>query len=148
VLGKSLKLKLIIIPALAGVLGFILIRDSSKESVSEPLIPTKQQILVSTRKQVVWPEFELEEIALLQPYKTLKQLDQIQSDAGVASEEATNAARQAESLRNALEVRAIFQTPQGASALVGDRVVRAGDVLPDGKRVTAIRADGVEVADR
>lgn len=148
-LGKLPKLKLILIPILAGALGFILISDSSKELESETVTPNKKSTLVSTRKPTVWPEFELEEIALLQPYKTLKQLEQIQTEEGLADEHApSDTTEQVERTLDVLEVRAVFQTPQGASAILGDRVVRVGDVLSNGKKITAIHAHGVETADQ
>ncbi len=148
-LGTLPKLKLILIPALAGALGFILISDSSKEPESEPVAPNKKNTLVSMRKPAVWPEFELEEIALLQPYKTLKQIEQIQTAEGLAEEQSPTAgAEQVERASDIMQVRAVFQTPQGASALLGDRVVRVGDVLSNGKKIIAIHAHGVEIADQ
>lgn len=145
-IGKSSRLKLILVPVLAGALGFILIGDSSKEP--ESVASSNKTSLVSTKKPVVWPEFELEEIALLQPYKTLKQLEQIQNaEESPAAGTPSTDTNQAERTTDILEVRAIFQTPQGASALLGNRVVRVGDLLSNGKKITAIHAHGLEISD-
>lgn len=85
---------------------------------------------------------------MLQPFKTSKLIDQVleedvPSDAVPETEIDTKSNAVAS---EAMHVRAIFQTPRGAAALVGDRVVRVGDVLPNGMRVTAIHPDGIEVA--
>ena len=148
-LNRTPKFKLALVPVLAGVLGVILIRDSSKEPDSEQVGLNKKGSLVSTKKPVVWPEFDLEEIALMQPFQTLKQPDTTQPAGGSARNvESSSASEQGSPPTEILEVRAIFQSPQGASAILGNRVVRVGDLLSNGKRVSAIRPDGVEVTEQ
>lgn len=148
-LNRHPKFKLVLVPVLAGVLGIILIRDSSKEPDSEQVALKNKGGLVSTKKSVVWPEFELDEIARMQPFQTIKQPDTTRSAGGsVQNAEAPFASGQGTPPTEILEVRAIFQTPQGASAILGNRVVRVGDLLSNGKRVSAIRPDGVEVTEQ
>jgi hypothetical protein len=55
------------------------------------------------------------------------------------------AARQRIQQARQLQVSAIFVDSQGAAALIGSQVVRAGDLLPDGLRVVSIAPEGVKV---
>lgn len=145
---KSQKFKLAILPILACVLGFLLKGKSDLTPPSIDSVDLKRETLVSLTKEAAWPEFQLEEIAVLKPFQTLKQLDQIRSSEGLSAESnPTNSRPEAtQGPADLSQVRAIFQTHQGASVLIGDQVFRVGDFLPNGKRIVAIRPDGVEVA--
>lgn len=145
---KSPKLKYALIPVLATILGYILIREDGDYAESTSLSNNQKLNVAAKIAPVEWPDFSVEEIALLQPFQTLKQLD----DLGAGGNAIGNDSLPLEASGNdvasgSVEVRAIFQTPNGAVALLGNRVVRVGDVLDDGRRVTAIHAQGVEVSD-
>jgi hypothetical protein len=146
---KSPRMKLALIPILAAILGFVL----TKEDTSHPttLLPSEKprETLVSKSKRIAWPEFQLEEIAILQPFRTLKQLEKIQTAENLEGNpgQIDPHTKGRATATEVLQVRAIFQTPQGASALLGDRVVRVGDLLSDGKRIIAIHPQGVEIAE-
>jgi hypothetical protein len=145
--AKSPKFKLALIPALAALLGMVLMQDTSNLPISPETETTSQEMLVTTKKKVEWPQYDWEEIVLLQPFPRLKELEESTS----ADELSGNVAAIPEAEQeippvDPLKVRAVFQTPSGSSALLGDRVIRVGDVLPNGKRVTAIHPDGIEVA--
>ena len=146
---KSTKVKLALIPILACILGYMMLSDTAYSPVASLINEQPKERLVGTSKKSAWPEFNLEEIALLQPFPTLKELDRLDHADGL-SEGTLNAEGTSSEVGTAdasAQVRAIFQTPQGASALIGDHVYRVGDILPNGKWVVAIRADGVEVSD-
>ena len=85
---------------------------------------------------------------MLQPFQTLKQLDDLGAGGNaIGNDSFPLEASGSDVASGSVEVRAIFQTPNGAVALLGNRVVRVGDVLDDGRRITAIHAQGVEVSD-
>ena len=145
---KSPKLKYALIPVLAAILGYVLIREDGDYAESTSLSNNQKLNVAAKIAPVEWPDFSVEEIALLQPFQTLKQLD----DLGAGGNATGNDSFPLEASGNdvasgSVEVRAIFQTPNGAVALLGNRVVRVGDVLDDGRRITAIHAQGVEVSD-
>lgn len=145
--AKSPKLKLAMIPFLASLLGWVLMRDSDNLPPPAELASMNRESLVSTTKQVEWPEFEVEEIALLQPFQTLKQLEALRAAEMSSGSEAVDPSDIAQAPQpEVLQVRAIFQNHTGATAILGDQVIRVGDVLPNGKRVIAIRPYGIEVA--
>ncbi len=145
---KSAKLKLAILPVLACILGFLIKGKSDLTPASIESFEVKRETLVSLTKEAAWPEFQLEEIAILKPFQTLKQLDQLRAEEGLSGGPIAKDSRSepTEPTPDPLQVRAIFQTPQGASALIGEQVLRIGDTLPNGTRIVAIRPDGVEVA--
>lgn len=145
---KSVKLKLAILPVLACILGFLIKGKSNLTPSSIEPFEVKRETLVSLTKGAVWPEFQLDEIAILRPFQNLKQLDQLRADEGLSARPIATDSRSEPSQRSpdTFQVRAIFKTPQGASALIGDQVFRLGDTLPNGARIVAIGPDGVEVA--
>ncbi len=147
---KSPRMKLAVIPILAAILGFVLTKEDDSHPTPVLQAEKPRETLVSTSAKMAWPEFQLEEIAVLQPFRTLKQLENLQTaenQEGITSKTVPGTKGQA-TATEVLQVRAIFQTPSGASALLGDRVVRVGDILSDGKRVIAIHPQGVEVAEQ
>ncbi|MBM3966953.1 MAG: hypothetical protein FJ308_18095 [Planctomycetes bacterium] len=145
---KSPKVKYAPIPVLAAILGYILTREDG-DYLEPTSLNANQKINVSTKiAPVEWPVFSLEEIAMLEPFQTLKQLEGLQERGGaVGIDPLAIDARTSDVTREPVEVRAIFQTPNGAAALLGDRIVRVGDVLEDGRRVIAVHPHGVEVSD-
>jgi len=145
---KSPRMKLALIPILAAILGFVLTKEDASHPTPVLQAEKPRETLVSTSAQNGWPEFQLEEIAILQPFRTLKQLEKIQTEENPEGNPGQIVPRDQgrATATEVLKVRAIFQTPSGASALLGDRVVRVGDLLSDGKRVIAIHPQGVEIA--
>jgi hypothetical protein len=145
---KSLKVKYALIPVLAAILGYVLIREDGDFAESTSLSNNPKQHVGATIAPVEWPQFSVEEIALLQPFQTLKQLDSLGvGDSATGNESIPQEALGGGEAIGPVEVRAIFQTPNGAAALLGNRVVRVGDVLDDGRRVTAIHPQGIQVSD-
>ena len=145
---KSPKLKYALIPVLAAILGYVLIREDG-DYVESTSLSNNQKLNVAAKiAPVEWPDFSVEEIALLQPFQTLKQLDDLGAGGNaIGNDSFPLEASGSDVASGSVEVRAIFQTPNGAVALLGNRVVRVGDVLDDGRRITAIHAQGVEVSD-
>jgi len=143
----STKLKILTLVLLASVFGFLLLGKKTSAPTVRESIESQREALVSTRKETVWPEFELEEIALLKPFQTLKQLEQLRVAEGLSDSQGASESTSAppEQPIDTSTVRAIFQTTRGTSALIGDQVFRVGDALPNGKRIVAIRPDGVEI---
>jgi hypothetical protein len=146
---KSTKVKLALIPILACVLGYTMLSDTAYNPVASINNEQPKERFVGTSKKSDWPEFNLEEIALLQPFPTLNELDRIDATEGLRDStlNAEDTSSEVGTAGALAQVRAIFQTPQGASALIGEQVYRVGDFLPNGKWIVAIRADGVEVSD-
>ncbi len=145
---KSPKLKYALIPALAAILGYVLIREDGDYAESTSLSNNQKLNVAAKIAPVEWPDFSVEEIALLQPFQTLKQLDDLGAGGNaIGNDSFPLEASGSDVASGSVEVRAIFQTPNGAVALLGNRVVRVGDVLDDGRRITAIHAQGVEVSD-
>lgn len=146
---KSTKVKLALIPILACILGYTMLSDTAHNPVASINNEQPKARLVGTSTKSDWPEFNIEEIALLQPFPTLKELDRIDAVEGLRDStlNAEDTSSEVGTAGGLAPVRAIFQTPQGASALIGDHVYRVGDFLPNGKLIVAIRADGVEVSD-
>ena len=145
---KSPKLKYALIPVLAAILGYVLIREDGDYAESTSLSNNQKLNVAAKIAPVEWPDFSVEEIALLQPFQTLKQLDDLGAGGNaIGNDSFPLEASGSDVASGSVEVRAIFQTPNGAVALLGNRVVRVGDVLDDGRRITAIHAQGVEVSD-
>ena len=149
---KSPKVKYALIPLLAAILGYVLIREEREESDNAESISANntQKLNVAAKiAQVEWPVFQAEEIAMLQPFQTVKQLEPSGGlDGEIGSESASDEALADDLASGPTKVLAIFQTPNGAAALLGNRVVRVGDMLEDGRRVTVIHAQGIEVSDQ
>lgn len=145
---KSPKVKYALIPVLAAILGYVLTRED-RDYLESASLSANQKVNVSTKiAPVEWPMFSLDEIAMLEPFQTLKQLEGLAEAGGAVGIESLPIDGAASELtRGPVEVRAIFQTPNGAAALLGNRVIRVGDVLEDGRRVIAIHPHGVEVSD-
>jgi len=146
---KSTKFKYVLVPHLAAILGYVLIREDGDYAESISANSTQKLNVAAKIAPVEWPVFQADEIAMLHPFQMVKQLDPSGGlDGGIGSEAAS-----VESLADDLpsrptKVLAIFQTPNGAAALLGNRVVRVGDMLEDGRRVTVIHAQGIEVSDQ
>ena len=145
---KSPKLKYALIPVLAAIFGYVLIRADGDYAESTSLSNNKKLNVATKIAPVEWPDFSVEEIDKLQPFQTLKQLDDLGAGGNaIGNDSFPLEASVSEVASGSVEVRAIFQTPNGAVALLGNRVVRVGDVLDDGRRITAIHAQGVEFSD-
>lgn len=145
---KSPKFKYALIPVLAAILGYVLIREDGAYLESDSMGNNQGVNVAAKIAPVEWPVFSIEEIAMLQPFQTLKQIDSLGGhDGSTGTDSFTVDRSHSDAANGPVEVRAIFQTPNGAAALLGNRVVRVGDVLEDGRRVTAIHPHGVEVSD-
>lgn len=51
-----------------------------------------------------------------------------------------------EGIRDARRVDAIYASPRGHAALLGDAIVRGGQPLPDGRRVLSVSTEGIEIS--
>jgi hypothetical protein len=159
--------KLALIPLLGAVLLYVLMgRPKTSNSISFPAssnatsttIPTRTAPKPSNANQysateVTWPTFSAAQIIHIDPFDRRRVFPEIpKAEATNTNVDGNNGKlvgydSQAANTKKSesLKIQAIYQSPQGIAALVGDRIIRIGDRLDDGSRVTDITADKIVV---
>lgn len=108
-------------------------------------------IAIPVRTQ--WPEIRFEQIADVDPFDR-RMIFPVMEAAPVAHEDsdpvgqalvnaAGTAAGTATRSTEAIKVQIVFQTSAGIGAMVGDRLIRIGDTLDDGRHVVDITPDNL-----
>jgi len=157
-----------LIPVLAGIL-YLVIRSNSTSSLDNATqsSPTKAVVAlhqlekssqnkgdlsispIVASPKTVWPVIRHQDVADVDPFDRSMIFPEIETkDVPEASNETDRqsfvsslgtTARTTESLK----VQIVFQTKSGTSAMVGDRLIRVGDSLDDGRQVIEINPESV-----
>ena len=116
---------------------------------SEPSrIPEGKELVAKAQ----WPDYQLHDLENVDPFDRTMIFPELSKSAAsgpLALDRHTLVAinnSPAASKMEPIKVQAIFQSPQGIAALVGDRVVHVGDQLEDGTLVTEITPEQLVVA--
>ena len=109
---------------------------------SEPKLDAKSTELSS---KVQWPDFSLNELVNVDPFDRrmifpeplTKAMPKDPDDSEKQLLVGSNRRSSANPLKS-FQVQAVFQSPQGIAALIGERIIRIGDRLNDGTHVIDI----------
>ncbi len=153
-------IKIGMIPFLLGILYFVFpgkpptLDGNINESKTGPTesessrIPEVKELVAKAQ----WPEYQLNDLKNVDPFDRSMIFPELSRSA--ASDPSALDRQSLVAINNSLaaskiepiKVQAIFQSPQGIAALVGDRVVHVGDQLEDGTLVTEITSEQLVVA--
>jgi len=157
-----------LIPVLAGIL-YLVIRGNSTSSVDnatqslpagEVAALSKVENSTQTKSgspnspitaslKTAWPVVDLDEVAEVDPFDRSMIFPEIETKDIPESSNETDRQSFVSSLgtttrtTESLKVQIVFQTKFGTSAMVGDRLIRVGDSLDDGRRVIEITPESV-----
>jgi hypothetical protein len=155
------KWKIAIIPVLVGVLAWRLFGSSGLDEPSkvkqlaevedlsgdskEPKSLLQQ--LKEERRSRTWPKRDLAEIAQHDPFALTGELKQLSTEviALVQNNPTTEAPLVAEEPTLKSPVQAIIHGPNGAAAIVENKIVRVGDFVDGGFQVVAIESNAIVV---
>lgn len=154
------SIKLGLIPLLALVLYFLVRGDSTPKPTNAPPVDASPVLDSPTRPvgasaalaipaRTQWPEIRFEQIAGVDPFDrrmifpVIEPVPVAQDASEPVGQSLVNATGSAPPSTEALKVQIVFQTSAGIGAMVGDRIVRIGDTLDDGRRVVAITPDSL-----
>ena len=103
--------------------------------------------------KILWPEFQFSELGNCNPFDRRTIFPELAARSteseSSASDRQSFVAIHSQTIASKLDplkVQAVFQSPQGIAALVGDRVFHVGDLLDDGTMVTSITPEQLIVA--
>ena len=152
-------IKMGMIPLLLGVLYFVIPAKRSVPESDSTVVPTRSVRSVTNPKsdpnglvtKVVWPTISLSELEGTDPFDRRMLFPDMASkdtpsDAGTAGQQVLVRAGASQDNQTSHIVQAVFQSPTGIAALVGDRVIHVGDQLADGTLVLGITAEHLILA--
>ena len=153
------------IPLLGGILYYVLIGTQSvpDEIATDPKNAVANSPAKGERSEKPdgrdfdsrqeWPEFQLSELSNVDPFD--KRMIFPESAPKASSNDPSDSDKQtlvstigrsgASRLEN-IKVQAVFQSPQGIAALVGEHVIHVGDLLQDGTQVIGITPEHLILA--
>ena len=151
------------IPLLGGILYYVLSGKQfvSDETGTDPKSAVANSPATGERSEKTegcdfaskqeWPEFQLSELGNVDPFdkrmifpeSAPKRSDTSDSDKQTLV--STIGRYGASSLEN-IKVQAVFQSPKGIAALVGEHVIHVGDLLQDGTQVIGITPEHLVLA--
>ena len=151
------------IPLLGGILYYVLSGKQfvSDESGTDPKSAVANSPAKGERSEKTegfdfaskqeWPEYQLSELGNVDPFdkrmifpeSAPKRIDPSDSDKQTLV--STIGRSGASSLEN-IKVQAVFQSPKGIAALVGEHVIHVGDLLQDGTQVIGITPEHLILA--
>ena len=152
-------IKIGMIPLLLGVLYFVIPAKPSVPESDSTVAPTPSARSATNSRsdpngpatKVIWPTFSLVELKGTDPFDRRMLFPDLASQD--APSEANTAGQQVLVTTGASQVtqatyivQAVFQSPTGIAALVGDRVIHVGDQLADGRLVLGITAEHLILA--
>jgi hypothetical protein len=156
------KAKIVLIPVLGLVLMYLVLKnrsapDSSPADLSatvtsdstEPTAPPPTPDQPPTVTQSEWPDFILADVQDTDPFDRRMispELDQSTSPNSTLSNNAITLVGTSDGQLPPLKVQAVFQSPQGITALAGDRIIHIGDHLADGSEVIDITPERLVLA--
>lgn len=92
-----------------------------------------------------WPEMKLADVIAFDPFE-LPKTEQTRETTVVSSAMDQNAPnRSAAEAASVGEVQAVYIDSRGTAALVDSKVMRVGDMLPDGRRIVEITTQGIRL---
>lgn len=128
------------LPEATGALSSVLEDSSTAETPSKAKILAKE---VLSGINVEWPKRSLSEILSHDPFSTSQTVPDVIAEDILKSE--SDAAAETETESPEFDLKAIYQSKHGTVALIGDRIVRPGDRLPNGALVVEILAHEIVV---
>lgn len=157
-------MKIGMIPFLLGILYFTLaakpptqdaLTSESKAATHGNPLHEAGKTLNGTEKsgRLTWPEFELSDLKKCDPFDRHMIFPALANQSSESESNRINrqslVAMHSQPFPSKLEpikVQAVFQSPRGIAALVGDRVLHVGDQLSDGSQVTSITPEQLIVS--
>jgi len=152
-------IKMGIIPLLLGVLYFVIPAKRSVPESDSTIAPTRDARVASNPKsdpndlatKVIWPTISLGELEGTNPFDRRMLFPDLAShhtpsDANTAGQQVLVRTEASQENQAPYVVQAVFQSPTGTAALVGDRVIHVGDQLADGRLVLGITAEHLILA--
>ncbi len=104
-------------------------------------------------KRIPWPEFELSDLKKCDPFDRHMIFPALATQSAESESKPINrqslVATHSQPFPSKLEpikVQAVFESPRGIAALVGDRVLHVGDQLSDGSQVMSITPEQLIVS--
>jgi hypothetical protein len=162
--GGSPYVKVALIPILAGTLYLVWPKPAAKESVATATKSasdagrekrTKRPSKPNTpvREPITWPKIRLEELSGANPFDRRQVFPEPAVEAVSASPiegqklVSLNSPLLGETAPlESIEIQAIYESPQGVVAIIGDRMIHVGDRLEDGREVLSIHSDHILVS--
>ncbi len=156
-------IKIGMIPCLLGILYFVLPGKPptpdgiATQQKSEPhglpnSEPSQKSEGNESDAKAQWPAFQLSDLESVDPFDRRMIFPELSrtaaSDPNAVDRQSLVAINSlpAASKSEPIKVQAVFQSPQGIAALVGDRVIHVGDQLADGTHVIGITPEQLVVA--
>ena len=156
------RAKLAAIPVLAVALIYVVRTNGTSDESTSPDAPTlvsdgtessRSPGSASPQPAREWPNLPLSEILAHNPFSMPEELvpnphSSSVVDAAIPSDASPAISPRKQILEelSELEVTAYYKSENGAVAILGDRLIREGDLLEEVVRVIAIRPDGVVLA--
>ena len=96
-----------------------------------------------------WPTYSADQVEHLNPFDRTRLIPPKETET-VSTPDHSDATQWVSALAPPIEstlgdVKAIYRTPSGTVAIVGERHVRVGDILDDGSKVLAIHIDQIVI---
>jgi hypothetical protein len=159
-------LKIGMIPLLGGILYMVLPMNAtdpgSTASKAPPVAdrvtapkskPNERSMVIDSVSTTKWPVFTLGELENVDPFDRRRLLPDLSrkattSDSAVSGFPSLVDAPGAPSKKSStpIKIQAVFQSPKGIAALVGERVIHIGDRLEDGTEVIDITPEQLTFA--
>ena len=152
-------IKMGMIPLLLGVLYFVIPAKRNVPESDSAVAPTRDTRLATNPKsdpnglttKVVWPTISLSDLEGTDPFDRRMLFPALTShhtpsDASTTGQQVLVKTEAPQDNQASYIVQAVFQSPTGIAALVGDRVIHVGDRLADGALVLGITAEHLILA--
>lgn len=155
------------IGAIPVLLGFLYVVFPGKPPALDHLTSEPNAVIIDTTShaegqktseddgigKIRWPEFQFSELKNCNPFDRRTIFPELAARSteseSSASDRQSFVAIHSQTIASKLDplkVQAVFQSPQGIAALVGDRVFHVGDLLDDGTMVTSITPEQLIVS--
>jgi len=157
--SRAKYIKMGMIPLLLGVLYFVIPAKKSVPESDSTVAPTRSARVVTNPKsdpnglatKVVWPTISLSELDGTDPFDRRMLFPDMAShdtpgDGNNAGQQVLVRTGTSQDKPAPFIVQAVFKSPTGIAALVGDRVIHVGDQLADGMLVLGITAEHLILA--
>ena len=157
--SRAKYIKIGMVPLLLGVLYFVIPARKSVPESDSTVAPTRTARIVANPKsdanglapKIAWPSIPLSELEGTDPFDRRILFPDLAShdkpsDGNNAGHQVLVRAEVSQDNQAPHIIQAVFQSPTGIAALVGDRVIHVGDQLADGTLVLGITAEHLILA--
>jgi hypothetical protein len=148
-------IKIAMIPLLLGTLYFVLPKRTnapeSEPALASVVMPAQNELNPTVdssgvRSKVAWPVHSSSEFGNADPFDRRMLFPELALQKAPSINDGSDqqvlvSANSSLDKTAACKIQAVFHSPVGIAALVGDRVVHVGDQLPDGRLVVGITAE-------